>query len=388
MYAHMKEYAYALITPYSIHKSRTGGIIGRILSNTDLDLCALKMFAPSNEMVDEYIATIQTDALSEHNKKLFCDYININLRANNPSGISNRCLLMVFEGPEATSILRRTVGHVTYKPVGDTVRGTYGDYITHNGDLIYFEPAVINAWDGIAARKHLELFKKHAERDGGVIAYALDDFLDNRENLQTTLVMVKPDNFRKGSGRPGNIIDMFSKTALYIVGARLVHFSIVQAEEFYAPLKSIFERRLKETLRTKIKEIFSSGLPFQVSESELDAVCGVLCKKNALFEFNRIIEYMTGRPPEAISETDRTTEGDEKCLALLYYGSNAVEKIREKLGSTDPRTAKGGTVRSEFGSSILKNGTHASDNIENADRERKIVGLSGIEPSELGEVIV
>ncbi len=32
------ELAYALITPYSLIKSRTGGIIGRMLSLTDLEL--------------------------------------------------------------------------------------------------------------------------------------------------------------------------------------------------------------------------------------------------------------------------------------------------------------------------------------------------------------
>lgn len=384
----MKEYAYALITPYSIHKSRTGGIIGRILLHTDLDLCAVNMYAPSNGMVDEYIAAIQADPLSEHNKKLFCDYINVNLRANNPSGISNRCMLLVLEGQDATSILRRTIGHITYKPVGDTVRGTYGDYITHNNDLVYFEPAVINAWDGTAARKHLKIFKKYACSDGGVIAYALDNFIENKEQNQTTLVMLKPDSSQKGSGRPGNIIDMFSKTALYIVGARLVYFSLAQAEEFYEPLKDIFEKKLEDMLKNKIENLFDTGLPFQVNDGEIDNVTEILCKKNARFEFNRIIEYITGLNPETTADVDKMKPGPEKCLAMLYYGNNAVAKIREKLGSTDPRTAKGGTVRSEFGYNILKNGAHASDTAESAERERRIIGLSGNENNQLDGVEV
>ena len=132
----MKEYSYVLITPYSLHKSRTGGIIGRILSNTELDLCAVKMYAPSNAMVDEYIESVREQPLSDHNRTIFCNYIDVNLRANNPSGISNRCMFLVFHGEDSTSILRRVIGHVTYKPIGDTVRGTYGDYITHDGSVV------------------------------------------------------------------------------------------------------------------------------------------------------------------------------------------------------------------------------------------------------------
>ena len=34
------ELAYVMITPYSLHKSRTGGIIGRLVSLAKLDLWA------------------------------------------------------------------------------------------------------------------------------------------------------------------------------------------------------------------------------------------------------------------------------------------------------------------------------------------------------------
>jgi len=34
-----------------------------------------------------------------------------------------------------------------------------------------------------------------------------------------------------------------------------------------------------------------------------------------------------------------------------------------------------GTIRSDFGQNILQNAAHASDSIENAVRERKIIGL-------------
>jgi nucleoside diphosphate kinase len=56
-----------------------------------------------------------------------------------------------------------------------------------------------------------------------------------------------------------------------------------------------------------------------------------------------------------------------------------VEKIRRVLGSTDPTKAEPGTVRSDFGRDLMRNGAHASDSAETANRERKIVGLVATE---------
>ena len=38
-----KELGYVLITPYTLRKSRTGGVLGRLLSRTGLDLVAARM---------------------------------------------------------------------------------------------------------------------------------------------------------------------------------------------------------------------------------------------------------------------------------------------------------------------------------------------------------
>jgi nucleoside diphosphate kinase len=62
-------------------------------------------------------------------------------------------------------------------------------------------------------------------------------------------------------------------------------------------------------------------------------------------------------------------------MVLVYEGENAVEKIRNVLGPTDPTKAPGGTVRREFGSNIMVNTAHASDSPESAEREMKILGI-------------
>jgi len=62
-----------------------------------------------------------------------------------------------------------------------------------------------------------------------------------------------------------------------------------------------------------------------------------------------------------------------KCIALVYEGVGAVNKIRDVLGPTDPSKAPPGSIRREFGSTIMVNAAHASDSAENAKREFSIV---------------
>ncbi len=61
-----EELSYVIVTPYSMRKSRTGGIIARLISRTGLDLVTARMFAPSEELTQRYAETIvtETDAAS------------------------------------------------------------------------------------------------------------------------------------------------------------------------------------------------------------------------------------------------------------------------------------------------------------------------------------
>ena len=54
---------------------------------------------------------------------------------------------------------------------------------------------------------------------------------------------------------------------------------------------------------------------------------------------------------------------------------NAVAKIRDVLGPTDPSKAPPGSIRREFGSTIMVNAAHASDSPENAKREMGIINV-------------
>jgi hypothetical protein len=90
-------------------------------------------------------------------------------------------------------------------------------------------------------------------------------------------------------------------------------------------------------------------------------------------QFDRILKFMTGRDPQETSQDERKKEGLEKCLALVYEGEEAVGRIRKVLGETNPEEAAPGTVRKDFGKTIMMNVAHASDSPASARREMAIV---------------
>src|SRR6185436_2751372 len=111
-----------------------------------------------------------------------------------------------------------------------------------SGRVRYFEPAVLAAPAAEEMVEKLKLWGRYSEQDGGV----LENVINYPEGgaPQRTLVLIKPENFRFPTGRPGNMIDFFSRTGLFIVGIKLHRMSIAQAMEFYGPVR--------ETLRTKL----------------------------------------------------------------------------------------------------------------------------------------
>ena len=82
---------------------------------------------------------------------------------------------------------------------------------------------------------------------------------------------------------------------------------------------------------------------------------------------------MTGIWVPDLDKSEYEKEGLQRCLALIYKGENAVERIRTILGPTDPTKAGLGSVRREFGQDIMVNAAHASDSPENAVREIGII---------------
>ena len=370
-----QQLAYVIITPYSLHKSRTGGILSRLISRTGLDLVAARMFAPSAELVQKYSEAIVSanDPQDRKIQEMIRDYILKNLSPDPKTGRGRRVMMLLFRGEDAVRKVRSVVGNLDpARRVGETIRDTYGDLVyNENGDVRYFEPAVLAAPNVEEADIKLKLWAKYSDSDGGLVENTIA--YQAGETPQRTLVLIKPDNFRFATGRPGNVIDFFSRTGLYIVAIKVHRMSTADAVEFYGPVREVLRSKLKDVVASKSKVALEEKLGFAIpaeTEKQLGDILGPLFGDN---QFDNIVRFMAGRSAPECPAGEMENPGSEKCIALVYEGVGAVAKIRDVLGPTDPSKAPPGTIRREFGQTIMVNAAHASDSAENAQREMAIV---------------
>ena len=69
--------------------------------------------------------------------------------------------------------------------------------------------------------------------------------------------------------------------------------------------------------------------------------------------FKGLVKYITSAP----------------IIASVFEGENAIEAIREIMGTTDPAKASAGTIRGDFGIDIEQNSVHGSDSPQTAAQE-------------------
>ena len=370
-----QQLAYVIITPYSLYKSRTGGILSRLITRTGLDLVGLRMFAPSAELVKEYAETIVSahDPQDRKVQELLKAYVLENLSPDPKTGRRRRVMMMLFRGDEAVRKVRSVVGNLSpNRRGGETIRDTYSDLIVDDaGNVRYFEPAVFAAPTPEEAEQKLKMWARHSDRDGGIVENVIN--YAPGELPERTLVLIKPDNFRFPTGRPGNVIDFFSRTGLSIVGIKVLHMSVAQAMEFYGPVREILRTKLKDVVAGKAVIVLEKELGFKIPADAQKQLGEALALPSATTQFDNIVRFMSGHAPGEIPQSDWDKPGTEKCIALIYEGVGAVGKIRDVLGPTDPSKAPPGSIRREFGSTIMVNAAHASDSVDNAKREFGIV---------------
>ena len=161
---------------------------------------------------------------------------------------------------------------------------------------------------------------------------------------ERSLVLIKPDNFAFPGVRPGAVLDVFARTGLPLIAMKVHHMSVAEGMDFYGPvLEALTERFGAEKGRD---------------------------------HWENIVEFMAGSRPSSVPAQDHAKPGTQKILALVFEGPGAIAKIRTVLGPTDPAKAGPGTIRKEFGTSIMVNAGHASDAPENAAREIAIVKVA------------
>ncbi|MBU0605969.1 MAG: nucleoside-diphosphate kinase [Candidatus Omnitrophica bacterium] len=136
---------------------------------------------------------------------------------------------------------------------------------------------------------------------------------------EQTLVLIKPDGLSKSL--TGNVLARLSETKLEIAAARIVQVSKELAEQHYALLKD---------------------KPF----------------------FTDLIKYIMGDYHK------------KKVMALVYWGDDALAKVRKICGATNPEEADPVSIRGAYGrittKGVYENVIHASTNIEEAEREIKL----------------
>lgn len=129
--------------------------------------------------------------------------------------------------------------------------------------------------------------------------------------MEKTLVLIKPDAF--GKNHTGEILKIYEDAGLKIVAAKVMQMDKKIAAIHYA------------------EHVEKSFYP-------------------------ELVEFMTSAP----------------LMALVLGGENAISKVREINGATNPVKAAEGTIRKLFAESVTKNAVHASDSAESASREIKI----------------
>jgi len=372
-----QQLAYVIVTPHSLQKSRTGGIVSRLIARTGLDLVAARMFAPGTELTEQFAqaTAASSDPGDRRIQGMIHDYILENIGPDSKTGRRRRVMLLLFKGEEAIRKILSVAGHITPgRSGGETIRDTFGDLVLgEDGQVKYFEPAVLVAPNVLDAEVKLKLWARYSDRDGGVLENVVP--YPPEHQPQRTLVLIKPENFKFPTGRPGNMIDFFSRTGLFIVAIKVHRMSVSQAMEFYGPVLEVLQTRLVDAVAARAKPHLEKEFGF-VLPSEIEHQLGeLLCPTYGQHHFGNIVRFMSGRSPEECPSDLLDQPGTEKCIAIVYEGVESVRKIREVLGPTDPSKAPPGSIRREFGQSMMVNAAHASDSPENAEREMRIIRI-------------
>jgi nucleoside-diphosphate kinase len=126
--------------------------------------------------------------------------------------------------------------------------------------------------------------------------------------MEKSLVLIKPDAMERNLSTV--ILSRLEAAGLKLVALRMLHMDRTLAERHYA------------VHREK---------PF----------------------FSDLVDYITSTP----------------IVAAVFEAEDAINRIRQLMGATDPDKADTGTIRKDYGLDLQRNSTHASDSPENSVKE-------------------
>ncbi len=376
----MKEtLSYVLLTPYTVAKSRTGGVLSRLLSQTNLALVGAQIIAFDDALAKAYAESLRSQTRPEFPSamNLLASYVERNIGPD--GGRPHRTLMLIFRGVNPCKQLSDICGALYAENrgiesiTGETIRDTYADLIydkENKNRITYFEPAILTPRLQEHADSFFELLAPWLPGQPNIV-----ENISHPHKVERTLVIIKPDNWRYASSRPGTIIDMFSRTGLRIVGVKVMRLSVSQAMEFYGPVKDNLKKKLPGVIAQQGKELLEESLSLTLSDETLKSLEEGLGVDYAIDQFEQIVEFMSGTRPSATPVEKLDEPGSVQCMILVYEGVNATERIRDVLGPTDPLKAPEGTIRRELGTDIMVNTAHASDSGESYLREMNVVAF-------------
>ncbi|MDI6757434.1 MAG: nucleoside-diphosphate kinase [Endomicrobiia bacterium] len=151
--------------------------------------------------------------------------------------------------------------------------------------------------------------------------------------VEHALILIKPDGIKKSL--TGNVITKLSAARLLIIGAKMIKVSRELAERHYAEHK---------------------GKAF----------------------YDSLIEYIQG---------NLFGEPFDRVMAMVYTGEDAIKKLRNIVGATNPEEAEATSIRGSYGrvttKGVFENVAHCSSSPESAEYEIKL----WFDPDDLTEAI-
>ena len=116
----------------------------------------------------------ETDPSHRATQQLIREYVLKNFTGVK-SGQHARVLFLIFRGPDAVEKIHHVVGHILHERTsGETIRDTYGDYITDDSEnVVYFEPGVVTEFEPGAVERDLKLWAEFSDLDGGIVDYSV-----------------------------------------------------------------------------------------------------------------------------------------------------------------------------------------------------------------------
>jgi nucleoside diphosphate kinase len=240
-------------------------------------------------------------------------------------------MMLLFRGEEAVRKVRSVIGNISaVRRGGETIRDTYGDLVLDEHDQVrYFEPAVLAAPIPEEAGIKLKLWARYSDTDGGIVNNTLA--YEAGETPQRTLVLIKPDNFRFATGRPGNVIDFLSRTGLYIVGIKVHRMSVAEAAEFYAPVREVLRTRLRDTVASRARAILEKELGFKIQPPEEKQIGDILGPAFGDNQFDNIVKFMSGRTPGEVDAATARLKGSKPSARFATCWGRPIRPRRRRV---------------------------------------------------------